>query len=447
MTNLRARIARLLTVNRRFINAVVVYGVGQVGQKGLDVVAFALLVSALTSDQLGFVGAVLLFGYVMTEVLTLGLFRIAVPRMAMDGPEARERVLRTALGAYMAYFAIGGFALLLTPSQALHALGLGDFNLPFRVYGLAFLLRAFATMQLELLRMDHRPGLQSLLEASLSLVNLGALAILLPLLPDNVLASACAMCLSWAAPAAYFFTRELRRRRPSLAGLGDLLRYSAPIALHQTLADINALASRWIVVITLGLSAAGVFTFFMRIGDIVKLGQQPLVKAWMPTMISAASDTNSKRKSAPAMLFMLLGTTLFVVALPACRYIARLIDQSGKFSDSYNSIPVVLFAGWILLFYHIFGVGYLFGKRTIALVPITAITATTNIAVSIFLVQRHGVLLVPYANVVSNSVFVILTSIFGYRYFKYDSPKLMIVTAICFTLGISAFLLDRLMLS
>jgi O-antigen/teichoic acid export membrane protein len=367
--------------------------------------------------------------------------------MAMDGPEVRERVLRTALGAYIGYFAIGGFALLLVPAEALQALGLGNFNLPFRVYGFAFLLRAFVSMQLELLRMDHRPGLQSLLEASFSGLNLGALAILLPLLPDKVLAAACAMCASWTVPAVYFFTREIRRRRPSIDGLGDLLRYSAPITLHQTLADINAFASRWIVVITLGLSAAGVFTFFMRIGDIVKLGQQPLVKAWMPTMISAASETNPARKSTPAVLFMSLGTILFVVALLACRYIAGLIDQTGKFAPSYNSIPVVLFAGWLLLFYHVFGVGYLLGKRTVALAPITAITASINVWLSILISQRYGVLLVPYASVVSNFAFVILTSIFGRIYFKYNSPILIFVTTVCFTLGVSAFLLDRLMLS
>jgi O-antigen/teichoic acid export membrane protein len=377
-------------------------------------------------------------------VLSVGVFRVAVPRFIMDDGDHRERVLRTSIGLFLIYFALVGGGLLFLPGALLSAMGLGGFDLPFRIYAIAFVLRAFVVMELEILRMDHRPRLQSAVEALPSLLNLAALATLLPLMNYKVLASAWAMLAGWGAPFIFFFGRALWRRRPSLEAASDLLRYSAPMTIHRALQDINNLASRWVVLLSLGLGAAGVFTFFMRVGDLLKLAQMPLIKAWTPTMISASRNQDHGRADRAAILFMVIGTALFVASLLGCRLAAQIIDDHGKFSASYASIPIVVFAAWILTFYQVFGIGFFINKRPGAIAPITGLTAVTNIALSMVLVRTAGVYAVPYASVVSNLIFAGLSAAVGSRMFKFRSPRVVQVALVCMAVGVVAFCVDRI---
>jgi O-antigen/teichoic acid export membrane protein len=443
IAKVRWRVTSLVRGDRLFLESTAIYGLGVVALKGVDLVSFAVLVRSLTAPELGFVGAAILAGYLVTEVFSLGVFTVAAPRFIMDGPHERRRWLDTALGAYLIYL-LGYTALFLaTPAGMIRAMGLGDYAWPFKIYCIAFLLRCFIYMELEFLRMDGRPKLQVAVEALPSVVNLICLWIFLPLASQKVEASAWAMFTSWALPFAFFFPRALIRHRPSIRGLGALLRYAAPMTFQRALAEMNGLASRWVVLLCLGLYAAGIFTFFMRVGDLLKLAQVPLLKAWIPTMLTASRDGETDRVDSAATWFIAIGTALFLVALVACRFVARAIDAHGRFAASYDSIPIVVFGAWVLGFYQVFGVGFYLHKSPQAIAPITALTALINLAMTYALIRWSTIYEVPYAGVVSSAIFAVLSGVIGARLFRFRSRRLYQVTLGCLALGIAAFAADR----
>ena len=440
----RARIAGLYDRNGRFIRAVFVYGLGQVGLKALDLLVFAILVRALTKAEFGLVAAVTLIGYVITEILSLGLFRAAVPRFVLDGPDVREKVLASALGGFLIYAAAIGLAALAVPPEWTAAAGVGGHDLALKVFVVSFVLRAFVVMELEILRMDHRALRQSVLEALPSGLNLLGVLLLLPLMSDKVQAVAIASLASQAIPFAAFFGLALSRRRPSLSHLPELLRFSGPTVIHRTLADINNLASRWIVLLTAGLAAAGVYTFLIRVGDILRLTQAPMTKAWTPAVLTVERDGDAGPARRATIALLILSTGIFLVSLPLAPLVADLIDNEGKYREAHGAIGVVLFAGWILTFQQVFGIGFLVAKRPGQIAPITAVAALTNVAGSWLLLQYAGLLAVPYAAVASNAVFALLSAIYGRRYFAIGSPRLRLVTLICLASGSLGFLIERL---
>lgn len=441
---LKARIARFYERNGRFVRAVFVYGVGQVGLKALDLVVFAILVRMLTKAEFGLVAAVTLIGYVITEILSLGLFRAAVPRFVLDGPDVREKVLASALGGFLIYAAIICLAALAVPPAWATAAGVGGHDVALKVFVLSFVLRAFVVMELEILRMDHRALRQSVLEALPSGLNLLGVAALLPMMADKVQAVAYASLASQGIPFLAFFGLALSRRRPSLSDLPELLRFSGPTVIHRTLADINNLASRWIVLLTAGLTAAGVYTFLIRIGDILRLTQAPMTKAWTPAVLTVERDGDARPARHATILLLVLSTAIFLVSLPLAPLLADLIDNAGKYREAHGAIGVVLFAGWILTFQQVFGIGFLVAKRPGQIAPITAVAALTNVVGSYLLLKYVGLLAVPYAAVASNAVFAVLSAYFGRHYFAIGSPRLRLVAWACLAAGALGFVVERL---
>ncbi|WP_374471259.1 lipopolysaccharide biosynthesis protein [Phenylobacterium sp.] len=438
-----ARLRARLAPDGRFLRAVAVYGVGQFGLKALDLLAFALLVRALTPAEFGFVGAVALLGFMVTDVAPLGLFRVAAPRFAAEGGDVRRCALDAALAGYLAYAPAMAVLVALTPATALAAVGLGGFALALKIYLLSYLMRAFAYQELEILRMDHRPIAQALLEAVPSLLNVLLLLLLLPRAADKVLASAVCAALAWSPLFLGFLAFALRARRPRLAGLVDLLRYSGPMTVHRSLSELNNLAGRWVVLLTAGLAGAGAYTFFARLGDLLKLAQAPLLKAWIPAALAAERDNTPERARAAAKLVLAAGLALFLAALALCRPLARLVDANGAFADVYDAIPVVLFAGWVLNFYYVFAAGYFVDRRPAALAPITALAAGTNLGLTLLLVRAEGVLAAPWAAVAANLLFTLTSAWFGRRRLRFADRSVGRTAVLCALVGLAAFVADR----
>lgn len=440
-STLQAGWSRLFASNARFVRAVSIYGLGQIALKGLDVLVFAVLVRALAREELGLVGAVTLGGYVITEIVSLGLFRSAIPRFILDGPDIREKVLSAGLGAFMAYAGGIGLVLLLLPHGASVLAGVGEHDLALRIFALSFVLRTFVVMELEILRMDHHAFRQALLEATPSALNLLGVLALIPLFSNDVLAASIASLASQALPFLVFFLLSMRRRRPSFEMLPELLRFSGPTVIHRTLADINILASRWIVLLAAGLSATGTYTFLIRIGDMLRLAQAPLTKAWTPAVLTAERDGDAGPARRATMALLVISTLTFLAALPIAPWLARLIDPQGKYADTYGVIDVVLFAGWLLTFQQVFGIGFLVAKRPGRVAPLTAIAAAINVVGSFVLLKAFGVLAVPYAAVTSNAAFALLSAYYGRRYFAIGSQRLTWVSLACLTVGCAGYLL------
>ena len=439
-----AQVADFAREHRRFLRTLVVYGFGQFGSKGLDLFGFALLVKTLSPSQLGFVGAAILAGYLVTDILSLGVPRIAAPRFVLEKTYARADVMSTAFGVFLIYAAVTVPLIALMPSGAIRMIGLGGFDTAFRLYMLAWVMRAFVIQEIEVLRMEQRPILQSFAEGAPSALNLLALLLLLPGAPDKVAASGLAQVVGWGLPFVWVFGYACLKVRPSLKLVRPLLGYSVPLLMHRMMSDLNAMASRWVVLLTLGLPAAGAFTFLARLGELMKLAVMPLQKAWVPMLLGLVAKGEERRADRVAVFYMVAATAILLATLIGGRWLAELIDHRGTYRGAYAAIAVVAVGNWIYAYYIVLGIGFFVAKKPGRIVPITATTAALNIALSWAFARAGGVEAVPWGLLIANIFFVAMTYLFGRKLFRYHSRMVPVTAAATIAVAVAAFGLSRL---
>ncbi|RYU60421.1 hypothetical protein EWI61_06575 [Methylolobus aquaticus] len=402
---------------KRFLKTVAIYGVGQIGNKVVDLVSFTILVGALTQEQLGFVGTMMLLGFALTDLASIGLFRIAVPRFVLEKDQDRSAVLRNGLGGFCIYSFVVAFILSLCITGLLWFDG-RNFVIPFTLYVASFWMRALVYMELEVLRMEQRPVLQSLAEAVPSILNLLSLSLLMPASSDHLVTSGLSQFIGSAVPFLGSFGAGIRRGSPAFSLLPALLRYSAPVVLHRSMAEVNQMGGRWIALVLFGLQGAGIYTFLSRVADILKMILAPIQKGWLPLLLRGAREEAHKKVGNLAVIYMTLACSGLIVFLLCHDLIARMIDKSGAYREYYEIIPWVALGTWVTSYYMVFGVGFLVAKKTSQLVPLTTIAASINLIGGYFFAKWIGIPGIPIAAIVSSIFFVVSTLIFARRYFR-----------------------------
>ncbi|WP_133175326.1 lipopolysaccharide biosynthesis protein [Sphingomonas oleivorans] len=436
--------AKSLKRHSTFIRDLVTYGVGQVALKGLDVVSFAILVNSLDPAGLGFVGTMIMLGFLITDMFTLGVPRIGVPRYVGDDPDSSDTIRATGTAFCLIYTAVGAAILLLMPGSFLDRIGLGLSTTAFQLYTFSFVIRALVYMELEILRMQQKSMAQSILEALPSALNLLFLVLLLPFARDKLVISGLCQLLGWAPLFLWFSFTSLRRYGVKMDRMGEIMRYSVPLVVHRSMSELNNMGGRWIVLFTFGLAATGAYTFLSRLGELLKMALMPIQKAWFPALLRCARNGDDRAAGQMAMIYMACSTAAFVGLVLLHRPIAHLIDQEGAYVDYYSAIIPVAVAGWLTSYYWILGVGFFVAKRSAMIIPLTSLSAAICLVLSYVFARLGGVTAVPYASVCGSAVFALSTQYFGRRYFTiHYRPTWIMVWATLIGGSLIAYLVDH----
>lgn len=431
--------------NSSFLRSVVLYAAGSFGGKLVDVVSFSMLVVALNREELGFVGSCTLLGFFINDLLSLGIFRIAVPRLIVDPTQSPREISNSGLGFFLAYTAFMSVVLLLiVPYLAAEPLGLQHYRTAFQIYGVSFIVRSYAIMVLEVMRMHQRAGLQSFLEFLPSLLVLTSLYPLLHWMDNKNNAAALSQLIGWVPMSLYFLVRDLRTLRPSLDKVGILVRYSGPLMAHRTMSELNMNGSRWIVLLVLGLEPAGAFTFLSRLGDFMKLAIAPLQKAWLPMLLKGADAHDSRKTGQIAIMYLCAATAAYLFFLVAYQFGAGLIDREHKYAFVYPAIPLVAAGGWLSAFYMVFGAGFFVAKKSAAIIPLTTTAAALNLGLSFLISHYFRLIDVPYAVVISSGFFSWICHHYGRRYYEIKYKPLAWAAALNLFVGIGALALQQI---
>ncbi|QUT05658.1 oligosaccharide flippase family protein [Sphingobium phenoxybenzoativorans] len=440
-------IKRAVRSHSKFIHDIMVYGLGQVALKGLDVVAFAILVRQLPVEALGFVGTMTLVGFLITDVLTLGIPRIGVPRYIADQEETNGQESRNIIASgntfCIMYTLIISIIVFIIPRNLYASIGLGASLLAFQFYIVAFAIRALVYMQLEILRMQQRARLQAFLEATPSVLNCLLLWSLIsaPLPLDKPAISGLCQLLGWAPLFVYTAVTLGKSNGLSVQYLGPLTKYSLPLVVHRSMGELNGMSGRWIVAFMFGMGAAGIYTFLSRIGDILKIALMPVQKAWLPALFKSARQGKDRSTGQMAIIYMLLSTGAYFAMLLIYSYIANIIDKNNTYSASYHLIPIMLMTGWLTSFYSIFGVGFFVAKKSSMIIPITTITTLITIVISVVLGKIGGLSAMPYGAALGSIFFVVSTQYFARRYYTIRYRPTWLVAGLCLLTGVTASVL------
>ncbi|MEJ1157546.1 lipopolysaccharide biosynthesis protein [Prosthecomicrobium sp. N25] len=411
-------IRKLLRSHAGFVRSVIFYGFGQVALKGLDLLAFILLARALTPHELGFVGTMALVAFLVVDICTLGIPRIGVPRFIATSEEDSRAIAATGASFSFVFFAVLAAAILLVPTRVLETVVDADLVFPLRLYILSFAFRPIIYMEFEIFRMTGRTGLHAFLETIPSMINVVVLFLFLDRKSSDLVVTGYSQIAGWAPMFLWATYRVFALHGFGFSKMGVLLRYSLPLIIHRAMTELSSMASRWVVLFMLGLGAAGGYTFLSRLGDLTKLAAMPLQKAWLPSLLRAATKNDQKSVGQMAIFYMLSSFAIYLVMIVFYDRIAAFIDKSGQYAMLYDAIAPVVVGAWLTSYNNIFGIGFFVSRQNKKIIPISVTALALNVVLSVLFVWYGGLQLAVYANVIVNAFFAFMTHLIGKRYFS-----------------------------
>ncbi|MEW5846206.1 MAG: oligosaccharide flippase family protein [Bacteroidota bacterium] len=207
-----------------------------------------------------------------------------------------------------------------------------------------------------------------------------------------------------------------------------LVKYSAPIYLHNILYWVISNIDRYIILGLLNQSSVAVFDFAIKITLAIEFLQNGLSAAILPKVFEIWK--NKKNESSGNIeinkyfhAFTLINLTLIPLYLILIPFLVPLVVNN---SDLYQSFPLLplLFAGMVVRtwYYVIVAPVYYFQKTTI-LPKVFAATAAFQIAATYFLVNLNGINGAVLANFVTKVLQVWLMFFFVKRFYQFKANK------------------------
>lgn len=228
----------------------------------------------------------------------------------------------------------------------------------------------------------------------------------------------------------------------------SMLQFAWPLLVTMLLATAMHQADRLLLRSFVDLDAVGVYSLAYRIGQgINSLITVPFGAIWGVAIYEIARDPQAKviyarlfRYFLYVILLVMLGVSLF--AEPILRLFAP-----PEYAAAAPLIPIVCLAFVFFSTQAHFQVPALLARRTISLVPPTAIAGVANVGLNLWLLPRFGAVAAAWNSVATYAIFAGINLLQNRRIDRYDYPLAqcgalmagMIATVAAFHLGAPSF--------
>lgn len=398
------------------------YGAADVFTNAVNFLLIPLYTAFLSPKDYGDLALLLLFSTLAKILFRMGLDS-AFFRIHYDLKDAEQQ--RRLAGSIAVFAAAAGtllFGLVIAASRPIAGALLGRPEGANQVVLAAadVYLGLFAFVPMNLLRIQERPGLFSLLSGGRHLANT-LLKILLVVQGHGVtgvlLADALASGLFSAA-----LVPQLRRHAdldldPAL--LREALRFALPKLPHGLLLQVQNLADRKILDLFVSRAEVGLYQVGYSFGMGVKFPLSAFEPAWQPFVYSQIGKPDAPRTLARVASvawagFLFVGVSLAVVSQDL---LVLMTPRSPAFRAAAPVIPVIVLAYLLQGLFLLTSVGIGISKRARYYPLVTLVAAATNVAANFALVPRFGILGAAWATVVSYAVMAGLGAVLAQRLF------------------------------
>lgn len=203
----------------------------------------------------------------------------------------------------------------------------------------------------------------------------------------------------------------------------ELSRFSIPLILALLLSTVMHQADRYLLRLFLDLDAVGTYSLAYQIGQGTNaLFLVPFSTIWGVVLYDIAKQPGAKATFARvfeyyfyALLLFLFGVSLFVNPLLA-------VFATPEYAPAAGLVPVVCLSFVFFSIDEHFRVPALLAKRTVSMVPGTALGAAANIGLNLLLVPRFGVMAAAWVSVVTYMIFSGVSLYLCRRIDHYDYP-------------------------
>ena len=367
----------------RLAKNTVIYMIGNLGSKILQVLILPLLTAVLLTEEYGYYDLIVTTINLITPIATLQLVE-AMFRYLFGGSEEEKRVTISSVTAAL----VVGMTILAAVIALIQMFGI-DLKYPFLIY-LNYITNILFDYMQKIARCQQRNSLVAVSGVINTSVMLAVEAMALLVFKMRVDGMLLANCVSYFVAVLYLEYKLRIEEYLSIAAVNvkrvkELLEYSLPLVPNSVCWWVVSACDRYVISFFLSISANGIYSIAGKFSQMLSMITSVFQMAWQESSIiesdKATRDEFYTKTFDSYMRFLLSG---YVVLLPIIRLaMPFLVAEEYRIGYLYNPL---LFSA----FSQFYGSAYLAFKKTGGALSTTIIAAIINVTVGACLISKIG---------------------------------------------------------
>ncbi len=290
--------------------------------------------------------------------------------------------------------------------------------------GILFLSNCLFILTTTLLRAKRFPLRFSIASASYSLFNLSFVYLIALFLGSLLLSLVAGTMIGLLLPSfaiLFFSTRRTDSTRAQNKGLkplvAPLLAFGLPLSINQAASQILNVSDRYIILVLLGETEAGLYSVIYRIAD---FAARFVILSLMMSAYTSVTETFEQRgREAAEKLVSSLTRVFLLLAVPLVGGLWFLQSEVVEILSGPEYGEGAHLVGWILLGNFFLGLsqyanfGLHLSGRTLTLAMLTLTAAVLNIGLNWILLPRYGYPAAAYTTCLSFGLLALVTPFFA----------------------------------
>lgn len=372
----------------RLAKNTVIYMIGNLGSKILQVLILPLLTAVLLTEEYGYYDLIVTTINLITPIATLQLVE-AMFRYLFGGSEEEKRVTISSVTAAL----VVGMTILAAVIALIQMFGI-DLKYPFLIY-LNYITNVLFDYMQKIARCQQRNSLVAVSGVINTSVMLAVEAMALLVFKMRVDGMLLANCVSYFVAVLYLEYKLRIEEYLSIAAVNvkrvkELLKYSLPLVPNSVCWWVVSACDRYVISFFLSISANGIYSIAGKFSQMLSMITSVFQMAWQESSIiesdKATRDEFYTKTFDSYMRFLLSG---YVVLLPIIRLaMPFLVAEEYRIGYLYN--PLLLLGAVFSAFSQFYGSAYLAFKKTGGALSTTIIAAIINVTVGACLISKIG---------------------------------------------------------
>lgn len=372
----------------RLAKNTVIYMIGNLGGKILQVLILPLLTAVLLTEEYGYYDLIVTTINLITPIATLQLVE-AMFRYLFGGSEEEKRVTISSVTAAL----VVGMTILAAVIALIQMFGI-DLKYPFLIY-LNYITNILFDYMQKIARCQQRNSLVAVSGLINTSVMLAVEAMALLVFKMRVDGMLLANCVSYFVAVLYLEYKLRIEEYLSIAAVNvkrvkELLKYSLPLVPNSVCWWVVSACDRYVISFFLSISANGIYSIAGKFSQMLSMITSVFQMAWQESSIiesdKATRDEFYTKTFDSYMRFLLSG---YVVLLPIIRLaMPFLVAEEYRIGYLYN--PLLLLGAVFSAFSQFYGSAYLAFKKTGGALSTTIIAAIINVTVGACLISKIG---------------------------------------------------------
>lgn len=372
----------------RLAKNTVIYMIGNLGSKILQVLILPLLTAVLLTEEYGYYDLIVTTINLITPIATLQLVE-AMFRYLFGGSEEEKRVTISSVIAAL----VVGMTILAAVIALIQMFGI-DLKYPFLIY-LNYITNILFDYMQKIARCQQRNSLVAVSGVINTSVMLAVEAMALLVFKMRVDGMLLANCVSYFVAVLYLEYKLRIEEYLSIAAVNvkrvkELLKYSLPLVPNSVCWWVVSACDRYVISFFLSISANGIYSIAGKFSQMLSMITSVFQMAWQESSIiesdKATRDEFYTKTFDSYMRFLLSG---YVVLLPIIRLaMPFLVAEEYRIGYLYN--PLLLLGAVFSAFSQFYGSAYLAFKKTGGALSTTIIAAIINVTVGACLISKIG---------------------------------------------------------